>query len=556
MFSSLRARGRLVAAFCAALLGALPASAQQNISTPEAVRFLEQCTFGPTKTDIDRVKSVGYEAFLDEQFAATPSNYNFTVYTPYSLAGMRLRFFQNAVRKPDQLRQRVAFALSQVLVVSGGDNVFPGEHKAPAVLSYYHTLLRHAFGNYRTLLMDLTLNPAMGAYLNMVNNAKGNVAQNSQPNENYARELLQLFSLGVYKLNRDGSVQTDGLGNPVPTYDNPEVTAFARVFTGWTYAPRPGRTFNGFQYSMNFTGPMALWAPNHDTGAKTLLNGIVLPALPGGIPTNTNNQQLQDYAVADLNAAIDNIFAHQNIAPFVSLRLIQHLVTANPSPAYVDRVAQKFENNGSGVRGDMKAVVKAVLLDAEARTASTASSTNGYGHWRSGILYITGLLRAMDAQGDLAGFESWARDFRQDVFAPPSVFSFYKPETRIATGVSPNIVFYSAPEVQTLTTETAIRRINFVNTLLYGSVGSNISGYTGVTGLANLAEFEAVALDTTALVNLVAERLLHGEMTPAMRTQITGAVNAITGTTATDRTNRAKAALYLAFASNEYQVVR
>ena len=544
----------MLSALFAALFLAAPQAHAQSISTTDAVRFLDQCTFGPTKADIDHVKQVGYSAFLDEQFAATPSNYNFTIPTSYSLSGMRVRFFQNAVRKPDQLRQRVVFALSQIMVVSGGDNVFPGELKTPAMVSYQNVLNRNAFGNYRALMTEMTLNPAMGAYLNMVNNAKANVSINSQPNENYGRELLQLFTLGVYLLNKDGSVQKDGQGNPIPTYGNAEVTQFAKVFTGWTYLPRPNVTFNGFQYSMNYNGQMALWAPQHDTTAKALLNGTTLPALGTGIPTNTNNAQLIAYAQNELTAALDNIFAHQNIAPFVALRLIQHLVTANPTPAYVQRVALAFENNGQGVRGDMKAVLKALLLDDEARNPATPDAISGYGHWRSGVLFITALLRQINAQGDLGGIESWARDFRQDVFAPPSVFSFYKPETTIQTGIVPNTVFYSAPEMQTFTTETVIRRINFVNTLLFGTIGSGTSQFTGVTGIST-ADFDAVALDTTALITLVNERFLHGTMSATMQTQLTTAINALPAIE-TNRLKRARTAVYLTACSNEFQVQR
>jgi uncharacterized protein (DUF1800 family) len=539
----------------------------RNVSVPpttiEAVRFLEQCTFGATKADIDKVKSIGYEAYLTEQFSAPVSNYYYTAYTPYSLDGAKMRFFQNAVRGQDQLRQRLAFALSQVLVASGGDNVFPTEYKLPAMIAYQETLAKNALGNYRDMLYDMTLNPTMGAYLNMVNNAKPNVTANSQPNENYARELLQLFSLGVYKLNDDGTKQTDSNGDPVPTYGNEEVTQYARVFTGWTYSPAPNKSFTGFVYTLNFTQPMALWAPQHDTGAKTLLNGVTRPALTAGIPTNTNNTALQDYAKADLNAAIDSIFNHPNLGPFVCTRLIQHLVTANPTPGYVYRMTQVFNNNGQNVRGDMKAVVRAILMDTEARSNATAQSTDGYGHWRSGILFITNILRQLEAQGDLggtstAGIEGWAFNMRQDPMSPPSVFSFYKPETTIITAPSGNgQTIFPAPETQTLTTESAIRRINFVHSLLFATLpmASGSSKYSAVTAI-NIADYEAAATNTNTLLDLVNERILHGSMSSGMRTQLATAVNATPATTSANITKRAKTALYLAFCSNENQVQR
>ncbi|MBC8139419.1 MAG: DUF1800 domain-containing protein [Fibrella sp.] len=526
-----------------------------SITVPDAIRFLEQCTFGPTKSDIARVQEIGYEAFIDEQFAAPMSNYNY-LYYEYGGRGLKVRFIQNAVRKPDQLRQRVAFALSQVLVVNSTDGVFDSTERVAAMLPYQNALLKQGLGNYRDLMYEITLTPAMGAYLNMLNNAKPNAATNSRPNENFARELLQLFTLGVYLLNDNGTVKTDPQGNPLPSYDNAEVTEFSRVFTGWTFAPRAGNSFNGFiYYPRNYAVPMTLWAPQHDTGAKTLLRGQTLPALGAGIPTNTNNPALKAYAQNELNVAMDNIFAHPNLPPFVVTRMIQHLVTANPSPSYINRVVQVFKNNGQNVRGDMKAVVKAILLDNEARNAIVARSTEGYGHWRSGVLYITNLLRQFEAQGDLAGIENWGTEMGQNPMSPPSVFSFYRPEYRI---IALNGVPYGAPEMQTFTTATAIRRINFANNLIRNGVltGSSLTGKTQVTSI-NLSDYQAIALDTTALINLVNERLLHGEMSAAMRTQVANAVNAIPVTdTAANRLSRARTALYLVAASQDYQVQR
>lgn len=526
-----------------------------TITTPEAVRFLEQCTFGPTKTDIARVREIGYDAFIAEQFTAPVSNYNY-LYYEYGGRGLKVRFIQNAVRKPDQLRQRVAFALSQVLVVNSTDGVFDQTERVAAMLPYQSALLKHGLGNYRDLMYDITLTPAMGAYLNMLNNAKPNVTANTRPNENFARELLQLFTLGIYLLNDDGTVKTDPQGNPIPTYDNDEVTELSRVFTGWTFAPRAGSTLNGFiYYPRNYAVPMTLWAPQHDTGAKTLLLGQTLPALAAGIPTNTNNAALKAYAQNELNVAMDNIFQHPNLPPFVVTRLIQHLVTANPSPAYINRVVQVFKNNGSGVRGDMKAVVRAILLDDEARNTSLARSTQGYGHWRSGVLYITNLLRQFEAQGDLSGVENWGTDMGQNPLSPPSVFSFYRPEYRV---IALNGVPYGAPEMQNFTTTTAIRRINFANELIRNGRlnGNSLPGKSQVTSIS-LADYELVAMNTVALIDLVNERMLHGEMSTLMRAEVTAAVNAIATTdTPANRLARARTALYLVAASQDYQVQR
>ncbi|MBC8143247.1 MAG: DUF1800 family protein [Armatimonadetes bacterium] len=570
-----RARAGVATSLCLAALSALslPAFAQSSkvrpvivkneprplvgddaISVSDAVRFLEQCTFGPTTADIARVQQIGYAAFIDEQFAAPTSNYNF-LYYQYGGRGIKVRFVQNAVRKPDQLRQRVAFALSQVVVINMQDGVFGDEDRIAAMIPYENALLRQGLGNYRDLLRDVTLTPGMGAYLNMLNNPKRDPNTNTNPNENFSRELLQLFALGVYQLNENGTVKTDVGGNPIPAYGNEEVTEFARVFTGWTHAPRYGASFGWFNYyPPNYPVPMEIFGPLHDTGAKTLFGGTVLPALPGNVPTWPNSVALQNYGRADLNAAVDNIFAHNNVPPFVVTRLIQHLVTANPSPAYVSRVVQVFKNNGSGVRGDMKAVVKAILLDNEARSATVARTTPGYGHWRSGVLYITNLLRQLDAQGDLCGIENIAAEMGQNPLSPPSVFSYYTPGYTITT--KPNNVIYGAPEAQNFTTVTAIRRINFANEIVRtGTIGgSSFSGKTNVTG-TSLAAFQAVALDTPALVNLVNERFLHGEMTVAIKNAVTTAVDALPATEA-NRVNRAKTAVYLATASQEYQVQR
>ncbi len=529
-------------------------TAPAAISVEDATRFLDQCTFGATQTDVAHVQTIGYSAFLDEQFAAPISNYNY-LYTDHAAHGFLIRFIQNAVRKPDQLRQRIAFALSQVMVVNSKDAAFNGSDRANVMIPYQNALHKYGLGNYRDLMASMTKTAAMGTYLDMLNNAKANPTTNSRANENFSRELMQLFTLGVFQLNDDGTVKTDVGGHPLPTYSNAEVTEFARVFTGWTFGPRPGQVVTGLTDVPNYAAPMALWAPQHDTGAKTLFNGVTLPALAAGISTTTNNANLIAYGQNDLNVALDNIFAHPNLPPFVVTRLIQHLVTASPSPAYVGRVVQVFKNNGSGVRGDMKSVVKAILLDAEARDAVNARSTAGYGHWRSGVLYLTALLRQFEAQGDLYGIENWAADAGQDPMSPPNVFSFYHPDYRIT---APDNLSYSAPEAMTFTTVTAIRRINFANDLIRdGKLGGAGIGVTTLVTSINIADYQNVALDTTTLINLVNQRLLHGEMSTAMRVEITNAVNAISATdTPANRLNRARTALFLTAASNEYQVER
>lgn len=533
----------LFAAAAAVLLGSVgvfasprAARAQMGATAPttaDAVRFLEQATFGPTKNDIEHVKQVGFAAYIDEQIAAPVSNYYYAPYSPNGYYGAKVRFFQNALARPDQLRQRVAFALSQVLAASGADTAIPSDQKLPAMVGYQEVLHQNALGNYRQVLLDMTLNPAMGAFLDMVNNQKPNPATNSLPNENYARELLQLFSVGVYKLNADGTIQVDVNNNPLPTYGNDEVKAFARVFTGWTYAPRYGQPMKA-KNPANFAEPMVVYAASHDAGAKTLLGGQTLPA--------------GQSAAADLDAAISNIFNHPNVGPFVASRLIQHLVTGEPSPGYVQRVAGVFNDNGRGVRGDLAAVVRAVLLDPEAR-GDRKTDTN-YGHLREPALFAAALLRALNAQGDQFGVPEWASTMGQDVMSPRSVFSFYKPDYKVTYGPAGAQTSLVAPEVQTLATDTAIRRVNFVNTVIFGKI--TYSGKTGAT--ADLSEFAAVAGNTNALLDLLSERFLHGTMSAAMRQSITTALAAIPSTAANLNTVRAQTALYLVLASTQYQV--
>ena len=307
-------------------------------SPADAARFLEYSTWGPNGAYIDYLQEVGYLRFLEDQFAAPLSSYPTLPLVPatipadcdttcrrdnYSLYPIQTRFYTNALYGLDQLRQRVAFALHQIIVVSGGDITHPSR-----MTPYLQILDRNAFGNYRQLLYEITLNPAMGNYLDMAGNNVTN------PNENYAREVLQLFSIGLNKLNEDGTPVLGQNGQPIPAYDQSIVNAFARVFTGWNFAPPP------YAGVVNYIDPMVATQNRHDKQPKTLLEGVTLRA----------NQT----AAKDLSDALDNIFNHPNVGPFISKQLIQHLVTSNPSPAYVQRVARVFADNGLGVRGDMQ----------------------------------------------------------------------------------------------------------------------------------------------------------------------------------------------------------
>lgn len=505
-------------------------------SSADGVRLLEQSAFGPTNALIDYVQSIGPAAWVDEQLAAPMSSYPTLPLQPgtvpptcdaicvrdnYTMYPLQRQFFTNALYGADQLRQRVAFALHELLVVSGRDISQPS-WMAP----YLQILDRNAFGNYRQLLYEITLNPGMGRYLDMVTSTKNN------PNENYAREILQLFSIGLNELNLDGTPQLDLEGKPIPTYDQAIVTGFAKVFTGWTFEAQPSPGV------VNYIDPMRLVATNHDTGTKQLLNGVVLPAGQTG--------------VADLNAALDNIFNHPNVGPFVAGHLIRTLVTSNPTPAYVARVASVFNDNGAGVRGDLGAVVRALLLDPEAR--GDVKTDPNYGHLREPALYVANILRAFNARSanGLTTSDGYLNPqitpMEQDVFRPPSVFSYYPPDY-----LAPGTTDVLGPEFGILSATTALRRANLVNTIVYSTIPVSANAPNGTS--IDQSGLQALAGNPTALVAELDRVLLHGTMSTAMRDSIVTAVNTVPAGTNQLR-DRARAALYLVATSSQYQVQR
>jgi uncharacterized protein (DUF1800 family) len=496
-----------------------------QVATPTAaVRFLEQSTFGPTSVGLNQLEQTGFTPFLIDQFNAPMSTYPDPAPAVNTLTPTQQVFFTNALTGIDQLRQRVALALSEIWVTSG--NTIPPQGMAP----YMRLLTQDAFANYRTVMLDVTLSPAMGRYLDMVNNDKPNVAANTHANENYARELMQLFTLGLYLINQDGTLQHDSGGNPIPTYDQNAVQSFARAFTGWTYPTQPGSTpqIHNPQY---WLGPMVAFESNHDTQAKTLLRGATLPA--------------GQTAFQDLNGALDNLFNHPNIAPFVSKQLIQHLVTSNPSAAYVRRVADVFASGsfasfGSGQRGDLQAVVAAILLDPEARrgdSPSTAVASDG--HLREPILYIANLLRAFGATSDGAAPVSNASNMSQPPLRSPSVFNFFPPDFQIPGTTT------LGPEFNLQTTAVTLVRVNFVNSFAFGSIGAGTT--VDFTPWANLAA------NPSQLVDALNTLLLHGTLSTSTRNSILTAVNAVPSG-ATQNLVRARTAIYLIASSSQYQI--
>jgi uncharacterized protein (DUF1800 family) len=541
--------GPLLLLMLGAIAGCSRSQSSQTPLDPDVVRFLEQATFGPTEALVAQVESQGIPAFLDSQLGLPPSSLgtfeplvqgaaqvcptpappncnpstcyrdNFTAY-PASVA-----FFRNALTGEDQLRQRVAFALSQILVVSG-DEV----RTAYGIADYEQFLLNDAFANFRQILEDVTLSPAMGRYLDMVNNDKPNPAVGNSPNENYARELLQLFSIGLVKLNLDGTVVTDSTGEPVPTYDQSVVQGFAHVFTGWTYPTIPGRTQKAHNPPY-YRGQMEAVASNHDSASKTLLDDVVLPA------GQTPEQDLAD--------ALDLVFNHPNVGPFIGKQLIQFLVTSNPSPAYVARVAGVFNDNGQGVRGDLRAVVRAILLDTEARGATKPDPS--YGKLREPVLLLTGLSRALEVASDGIYLRNASVALGQDVFQAPSVFNFYPPNYPLA-GTS-----LVSPPSTLLDSATVMQRANVLYRLLFQGAApdSTVPGSTGTQ--APLTSLWALAGDSNALVDRMNALLMHGTMTTAMRQAVLDATNAVADS---DRLGRARAAAYVVGTSAQYQVER
>lgn len=461
----------------------------------------------------------------------------------YSMFPLQVHFFRNALYGPDQLRQRVAFALSQILVVSGREVTLSGWMR-----SYQQLLYERAFGNYKQLLYDVTRSPAMGAYLDALNNrcqrrtpANVEVCRNglaTKPNENYARELLQLFAVGLYELNADGTVVVDGQGRPVSSYEERTVEEFSRVMTGWILAPAFGPGIPNYAEPMRVRLDAQGREDYHDFGPKTLLGG---QQLPGGLGAD-----------ADLRAAVANIAAHPSHAPFISRLLIQQLVTSNPTPDYIRRVADVFAANVDSPT-QMREVVRAILLDPEAR--GDVKTSPEYGKLREPVLFVTSVLRAFNATSDgvltsvsVNGSAIGTGDLGQAVFNSPSVFNFYAPDFPIA-GTDPPLV---GPSFQLQSTVTALRRANFVNQVTFSSIpralpdrpaGTSID-VTPYTGLANHPEALVAALDRL---------LMHGSMPGDMRNIVLRAVSAVPSSSPLTRVRQA---VYLITSSSQYQVVR
>ena len=495
-----------------------------------AARILDQTSFGPTTNTIQHVQQIGIDAYINEQFAeptttlaAIPSSplpaVCLAANTAYPCA--ESEWWTAAITGPDQLRQRVAFALSEMFVVS--TQSIAGQ----AIPQFHNVLSNDAFTNFSTIMKDVALSPAMGGYLNMLNSAKPATGQIA--NENFARENMQLFTLGVNLLNQDGTLQLDGNGNPIQPYTELQVQAFARAYTGWTYAVAGGGSPTKFPNNTpDYADPMAPVESAHDTTSKILLNGTVLSA--------------GQTAETDLAGALSNIFNHPNVGPFVCKQLIQHLVTSTPSAAYISRVAGIFANNGSGVRGDMKAVVRAILDDPEARAGDTNASYDG-GHLREPILFITAMIRGLgftntDPNASYESLSNYSNNLSERPYRANSVFNFFPPDY-VIPGTTVN-----APEFGIENTATTTLRMSLADSI----VNNKITSFT--VDLSNTSSLGVLAANPTNLVNTLSMLFMHSQMPANMQTAI---VNAITPLTS--NAERVRVAVYLIITSSQYKVI-
>jgi uncharacterized protein (DUF1800 family) len=500
----------------------------------DAFRLLTQGTFGPTEADVTRVMTLGAAGWVNEQLAKPAKAVHVARWDADDAAAKALSasdttgaqsvvssFYQQALQAEDQLRQRTAFALSEIFVVS--TNELGGE-RARAVASYQDMLARNAFGNFRTLLQDVATHPAMGLYLSHIRNRKEDPSVGRVPDQNFAREVMQLFSIGLVQLNSDGTAKVDADGRTIETYGTADIEGLASVFTGfsWGGPDKLNSRFAGSTQDPNrLVIPMQGYPQYHSALAKAFLGqtvGAQSPADPS----------------ASLKVAIDTLFNHPNVGPFIGRQLIQRLVTSSPSPAYVARVAAVFNNNGSGVRGDLKAVVRAILLDSEARSASIAAGSQ-YGKVREPVLRLTAFLRAFGVKSDsgkvlMTFTDDPGRTLAQSPFRSPSVFNFFRPGY-VPPGAEAAAAGMTLPEMQITSESSVAGYANYMIAAVQRGVG--LKGVNGKAARPDLqvdySAFLPLATDPAALVDKVNGRLLAGStVNPQLRSAMVSAVGSIT----------------------------
>lgn len=515
-----------------------------------ASRLGSRASFGADLGLIEHIDSLGEEAWLEEQFASPPTYHDPIVaqllarqaagdfetlrlgINPNNFSALYgpMAWWHNTITAEDQLRQRVAYALSQIFVISDQVNALL---LAPyGTSNYYDMLLSNAFGNFRDLLLDVSLHPAMGVFLSHLNNAAANPESGTFPDENYAREVMQLFSIGLFELNPDGSEITDTDGQPIASYNNQTIGEFARVFTGLSWGGS-NRRFGTRRY--NYQQPMAMFDAFHDSGEKTLLRGEILPAGQSGMQ--------------DIEAAIDNLFLHPNVGPFFGKQLIQRLVSSNPSPDYVARVASVFADNGQGVRGDMRAIIRAVLLDPEARSAPNAESNAG--KLREPVLRYTSMLRKLGVTPPDGFYASTGRFVearaQQHPLSAPSVFNFYLPSHQPVGALAEfNLV---APEFQITNSNSIIEVANLMQAASLADIVNDLSFPPFSKAVLTLHDYREVASDADALLDRLDLVFTYGTLSSASREVIRATLSSIS-----NEETRIRVAAYLLLISPDFAV--
>lgn len=528
----------------------------------DAGRFLAQATLGADRSMIDSVAKLDFRAWIDQQFEVPPTYvqpliqeiYDTTFQRHLAAGGDTLDFperptsehfdyawWEVNMTNNDLLRQRVAFALSEIFVISFKSDL---NNHGEGVASYYDIFVEHAFGNFKDIMMDVTLHPCMGFYLTHLNNPKSNPAQFIHPDQNYAREMMQLFSIGLYELNQDGTRVQDSEGNDIPTYDNDDVAEFAKIYTGLGGGATPAMpdTIIEPEFGMrinkiDMATPMIMYEEHHEPGAKYLLNGYVVPAGQTGME--------------DIDDAINHLFNHQNVGPFIAQQLIQRLVKSNPSPAYVARVADKFNSSG-GARGDMKAVIKAILMDEEARSCDWYNDPV-QGKLKEPIVRYTHFARALGGISESGWFWNVGGDYNDDAgqhpLYSPSVFNFYWPDFQpIGPIGNPG---YFAPEFQVHNSRTSIGFVNFVNEWAVNETLLRTKGEPTSLVFTNLDNMLAYAEDTETLINELDIVMTNGMLKDDTREIITGIVEPIE-----DPFEKVKLTIYLMVISADYNILK
>jgi uncharacterized protein (DUF1800 family) len=536
------------------------------VSPTDASRFLEQATFGATDADIHNLEKIGYSTWFSHQFNASQTFHEpdveqkLIVNNPPCAVGdvtcnaalfvqnsngqnyVEESFWQQAMAGNDQLRQRVKYSLSEIFVISGATDAVGNMPRGMA--AYYDLLGRDAFGNFRQLLEDVTLNPMMGQFLSVQGNDKGDATRD--PDENYAREVMQLLTIGLYQLNPDGTQTLDATGNPIPTYSNTDVMGLAKVFTGFSWNIPGDTSENAWSNCCAYVGtgfgedilPMQPFPNHHSTDAKSFL-GVNIPASANSDPTG------------DLKIALDTLFNHPNLPPFFAKQMIQHLVTSNPSPAYVGRVAAAFIDNGQGVRGDMKAVLQAIMLDDEARNA--AANNPQYGKTREPLLKYIEWARAFTAQSrngayNLGSTEDPIYGLGQMTMRSPTVFNWFAPGY-VPPGTSISAAGLLAPEMEIINVSTVVGYLNFMQNAIAADAGSGPDVYSSYATEVGLAATPSALVDRLNLL------LMAGAMDGTLQSNIVSAISSIPIPTS-DQTainaallNRVKLAIYLTMAA-------